>query len=97
LHDGIAVLDGLLSDVKKQRTDSYRIEFEEKEFAEKCAGLFADAELSENTVIIKQTAGKKIIKILAESGFVPVKFELLEPTLEDLFLQTIRTKEHGHK
>ena len=90
LHDGKVVLEGLLSDIKKQRTDSYGIEFETPELASKCASIFSGAELNENTVIVKKTDGAKIIKALAEGNLVPVKFELLEPTLEDLFLETIK-------
>ncbi|MCL2051904.1 MAG: ABC transporter ATP-binding protein [Lachnospiraceae bacterium] len=89
LHDGIAVLDGLVSDIKKQKTDSYLIEFAENEKAKQCALIFTEAELSQNTVVIKKADGQNIIKAMAENGLVPVKFELLEPTLEDLFIGAI--------
>ena len=90
LHDGRVVLEGLLSDIKKQRTDSYGIEFESPEMASKCASIFAGAELNENTIMVKKTDGVKIIKALAENNLVPIKFEVLEPSLEDLFLETIK-------
>ena len=90
LHDGRVVLDGSLSDIKRKRTDSYGIEFDSPADANKCATLFPDTEYSETTVTIKHTAGRDIIKTLAANDLTPTRFELLEPTLEDLFLETIK-------
>lgn len=86
LHGGKTVLEGTISEVKRQHTDSYSVEFLNKSEAEKFAGLI-NGEPSGNTVIIKNTDGGKIIQKLAENMTVPVKFELLEPTLEDLYLE----------
>jgi ABC-2 type transport system ATP-binding protein len=90
LHDGKVVLNGLLSDIKKQRTDSYNLEFADKKSADKFAVLFNETVLTENMVAMKNTDGTQIIAALAENKLTPVKFELLEPTLEDLFLEVIR-------
>ena len=89
LHEGKAALDGSLADVKKRRTDSYGIEFESEKKAEECAAFFDGSELSENIVTVKNADGASIIKTLADSGLIPTKFELLEPSLEDLFLEAI--------
>ena len=89
LHGGKVALSGLLSDMKKQRSDSYGLEFAEKTDAAKFFGLFDIAELAGNTVTLKNTDGARIISALAESNLTPIKFELLEPSLEDVFLEVL--------
>lgn len=89
LHDGKVVLEGLLSDVKKRRTDSYSIEFEEKKMADSFAALFSDSDCQENIVTTKNIKGELIIKALAENRLIPIRLELLEPSLEDLFLEKL--------
>lgn len=89
LNGGKVVLNGLLSEIKKQRTNSYSLEFAAKNSTEKFAALLGGAEISENTVVVKDADGSQIIGILAENKLTPLRFELLEPTLEDLFLEVI--------
>jgi ABC-2 type transport system ATP-binding protein len=92
LHEGKAALEGLLADVKKQRTDAYSLEFAEASDAEKFYKNFPNAEPQQhdNIVVVKNAEGAEIIAALAEKKLVPLKFELLEPTLEDLFLEAIK-------
>jgi len=45
--------------------------------------------VSDNSVIAKNMEGEFLIKTLAQNNLSPIKFELLEPTLEDLFLEVI--------
>jgi ABC-2 type transport system ATP-binding protein len=92
LHEGKAVLAGSLADVKKQRSDAYSLEFAEASDAEGFAKSFPSADIlpNGNSVIIKNAEGVQIIAALAERKLVPLKFELLEPTLEDLFLEVIK-------
>ena len=90
LHGGKVALSGSLSEIKKQRTDSYGLEFTESADAAKLASLFSSAELAGNTVTVKNTSGERIIAALAEYKLTPVKFELLEPSLEDVFLEVLR-------
>ena len=89
LNGGKVVLNGLLSEIKKQRTNSYSLEFAAKNSTEKFAALLGGAEISENTVVARNADGSQIIGILAENKLTPLRFELLEPTLEDLFLEVI--------
>jgi len=45
--------------------------------------------VKERTVLVKDTEGSLILSILAENKLVPLKLELLEPTLEDLYVEVI--------
>ncbi|MDR0221095.1 MAG: ABC transporter ATP-binding protein [Lachnospiraceae bacterium] len=91
LHEGKAVLEGTLAQMKQRRADSYALEFADPGSAAKLAAGFANAVAeSGNTVTVKNTDGAKIIKTLAEKKLTPIKFELLEPTLEDLFLEVVK-------
>ena len=90
LHGGKAALSGVLSEMKQHRADSYGVEFSDRNDAEKFAALFAGAQFAGNLVTVKNMDGAPIIKALAENGLTPVKFELIEPTLEDLFLGVTR-------
>jgi len=94
LHNGKVALSGLLSDIKKQRSDAYGLEFANSDEAASFANSFRTAEqddviLSENSLTIKNSDGTHIIALLAKANIVPIKFELLEPSLEDVFLEVL--------
>jgi len=89
LHGGKVALSGSLSEIKKQRTDSYGLEFAKSTDAERFTNLFGSAELARNTVTLKNTDGTRIITALAEAKLTPIKFELLEPSLEDVFMEVL--------
>ena len=90
LHGGKTVLEGTISEMKRQHAESYSVEFADAGSAKNFAFLFADSQLAENTVIIKNTTGEPIIKALAENNLAPLKFELLESSLEDLYLEVTK-------
>jgi ABC-2 type transport system ATP-binding protein len=100
LDGGKLALEGKLSDLK----DSYRHETIRVEFAvadgcvlsEKIKGLpFAQVtEVLENAMMIRlsnaRTEGRVILEHLLEERISILKYEVLEPTLEDVFLEAIR-------
>ena len=89
LHGGKIVLDGEISELKRKHSESYSIEFAEPKSAERMGALFVDAVVEKNTVTIKNSSGEPIIKALNENNLIPIKFELLEYTLEDLYLEAL--------
>lgn len=101
LHDGKLALCGTLSEIKQRyRHNGFVIEFENEE----TASLFVNAEelkvpvidLSREgnlvTVQIKEQMyeGRFLLGLLVRLQLVPRKFEVLEPTLESLFLEAVR-------
>jgi len=92
LHNGKIMLSGTLAELKKQHSDSYEVEFSADSDAKAFAGLLnpENTTVSERTVTIKDTEGSLILSILAENKLVPVKLELMEPTLEDLYIEVAR-------
>jgi len=89
IHGGKTVLEGSVSEVKKRRAESYGAEFSDKAGAQKFSALFKteNVSISGNTVTVKNTDGGLLINKLAENKLTPVRFERLESTLEDLFLE----------
>jgi len=89
LHNGKIALSGTLTELKKQHSDSYEIEFHNDSDAEELVKLLSSENVSitRGTVTAKDTDGDFILSVLAENKLVPVKFELLEPTLEDLYIE----------
>ncbi|MCL2060262.1 MAG: ABC transporter ATP-binding protein [Oscillospiraceae bacterium] len=105
LHGGKIALSGPLTELRKRHMDSYKLEFAERADAAKFASLdlgraspaYVDesiasdgAELDGNVVTIKNADGARIIAALAEARLTPIKFELLEPSLEDMFLGVLK-------
>ena len=82
-------LSGTLSELKKRHTDSYSVEFPDNSGAAAFAALLKpeNVSVSTNTVTVKHADGGSLIAILAEKKLAPVKFELLEPTLEGLYIE----------
>lgn len=99
LHDGKIVLNGSLSDIKKKYThEAMTIEFDQKEQVEKLYKLIQtyefDCEILDSGIMIQAKEIQKvqgiILEILAKEKLLPVKMELMEPTLESLFLEVIQ-------
>lgn len=101
LHDGKLALCGTLSEVKmSHRHNGLVLEFDN----EKAASFFTDAEELKkpsisllrkgNTVTVFLTGnnmdGQLIIDVLSRKRIVPLKFEVMEPTLESLFMEVVR-------
>ncbi|MCL2197542.1 MAG: ABC transporter ATP-binding protein [Defluviitaleaceae bacterium] len=93
LHNGKIALYGTLADLKKRKTDSYAVEFASAQEAADFSDILMKVKeggkvgVTENTVIFNDANGGELLAILAEQKLVPVKFELLEPTLESLYLE----------
>lgn len=101
LHKGKIVLNGTLQDVKSQhRHNSFEIVFE----TNADAAFFTDSselkiptvELTHNgsSIIVKfmETGhnGHILVELLAQKRLTPIKFEVMEPTLETLFLEAVQ-------
>ena len=95
LHNRKIALSGTLAELKKQHSDGYEIEFSEETDAVKLVGLLNTENIStvRSTVTAKDTDGEYILSIMAENKLVPVRFELLEPTLEDLYIEVAEVTE----
>lgn len=101
LHDGILVLNGTMEELKaKHRTHSIRIEFSGEEEKKQFLEL---PELKEFPAKIEKFPGRAVIcykditrmeqlilKLLYENRICPEKLEILEPTLESLFMEVIK-------
>ena len=89
IHNGKIALSGTLAELKKQHSDNYEAEFSNESDAKALAGLLSteNTTVFERTVIVKDTEGSLILSVLAENRLVPVKLELMEPTLEDLYIE----------
>lgn len=101
LHKGKLVLNGTLAQIKERhRHNGFLIEFANNNEL----SLFADSEelkqpsikLSQEgnilTVMIAdaKTKGYFLIDLLAKKQIVPLKFEIMEPTLENLFAEVVK-------
>ena len=92
LHNGRIALSGTLTELKKRHSDSYGVEFSNESDAVAFAGLLNrdTSSLSGCIVTVKDTEGSLILSTLAENKLVPLKLELLEPTLEDLYVEVAK-------
>ena len=101
LNNGSLVLNGTLSQLKQNhRLDTLQIEFRSLEdlqrFAvnESMCRLFQNAERTDHTVILRSKDIDEVVKQVYNAIFntkiYPVKVEILEPTLENLFLEVVK-------
>jgi ABC-2 type transport system ATP-binding protein len=100
LDGGRLVLEGKLSELKSgYRHDSVRVEFDAPDAAapaEKLRSLpfVQKAEAKENSVTVRladaEAGGRKVLEYLLREQVPISKYEVLEPTLEDVFLEAIR-------
>lgn len=101
LHGGNIAMTGTLSDIKAMhRSDSLLLEFstvnEMIQFKSNDAisSLLEASEERETEIILHSTdmknAQKIVISTLAQTGISPVKMEIVEPTLENLFLEVVQ-------
>ena len=101
LNNGSLVLNGTLSQLKQNhRLDTLQIEFRSPEdlqrFAvnERICMLFQNAERTDCTVILRSKdideAAGQIYNAIYKTKIYPVKVEILEPTLENLFLEVVK-------
>lgn len=101
LHDGKIALSGTLTDIKAQhKRESLLIEFNLNGFIEKFMAseqikpFLKDSEKTERGLILKTLDIDRmqsiIIGVLAEKKLLPTRLEVLEPTLESLFVEVIQ-------
>lgn len=101
LHEGEIVLSGTLTEVKNQyRQDAIRLTFESAEVASSMVTCFEGVqivkkiELDANELIIYvdnlENVSQEIFNILAQQKVMLIKYEILEPTLESLFMEVVR-------
>ena len=101
LHNGGIAVNGTLSEIKSMHgQDSLAIEFtsndEIKTFTacEAITTLLPNAEINEKEIILHGTDLKliqrSVISVLAKTELCPLKMELMEPTLENLFLEVVQ-------
>lgn len=100
LHKGGAAILGTLSDIKALHgRDSLLMEFADNQeirrftCAESIAPLLHHAQVNETGLILHGSDMRQIqqsvISVLAETGLCPLRMELMEPTLENLFLEVV--------
>lgn len=101
LNKGKIALSGTLLDIKEQyRRDSFIIDFiseEDAAYFSKCEELKAlkvqlkrdGAEIIAKASDIKD-GGQFLIDLLSKKQITPVKFEIMEPTLESLFMEVVK-------
>ena len=101
LHGGKLALCGTLSEIKQRyRHDCFVIDFMS---AGDASGFMACEELKSPTVEAMQTGhtvtikisdiksgGQFIIDLLSKKQITPLKFEIMEPTLESLFIEAVQ-------
>jgi len=89
LHGGKIALSGTLAQLKQRHADSYIVEFSAQSDIEKFTASLnrEDFVISENMVTVSNTDGGLLLSVLSENKLLPIKFELLEPTLESLYLE----------
>jgi ABC-2 type transport system ATP-binding protein len=101
LNGGKLALCGTLSEIKgRHGHDAFMIEFASEGDAARFAALDAlraasiSVEQSLNTVTVKvadaNSGGALLIGLLAQNNLTPSRFEIMEPTLESLFLEALQ-------
>lgn len=101
LNNGKLALYGNLSDIKQQhKQDGLFVEFSSESDKQKFISsplfdsLLKKSDNTDTSVIIHSQNIKKaeadVIAIIAEKQLLPVKMELMEPTLESLFMEVIK-------
>lgn len=94
LHNGSIAVQGKLDEIRTMRRDNgFVVEFQNKKDADVFAGHFTDCEPINNTQLLCSEKGEedmlKAMQFLVEKGITPLKLEMLEPTLESLFMEVI--------
>jgi len=101
LHNGTVAVNGTLSEIKALHgRDSFALEFASSDEIDKftacetITSLLSNAEISKKEIILHGTDMKyiqhSVISALAKTGLCPMKMEVMEPTLENLFLEVVQ-------
>lgn len=94
LHEGKIALSGKMDEIKKLRKgNNIELEFTAKNHLEKFCKIYGDIEINGRTKVILQKKSEdemnEIMKILWQNHISLIRLEMLEPTLEDLFLEVV--------
>ena len=101
LHGGNIAMSGTLAEIKSMhRRDSLLLEFSSNDDVKRFKSndtimpLLTAVEEHETEIVLHGVDMKNmqqaVIMVLAETGLCPVKMELIEPTLENLFLEVVQ-------
>lgn len=95
LKDGKLALDGTLSELRaRRRHDALLVEFQNIADLNRCKSALAGAEIEGTTARLRSPnileAEGALIACLAREEIRPVRLELLEPTLESLFMEAMQ-------
>ena len=101
LHDGKLALSGTLTDIKlKHKQDGIRIEFSTHEelstllSSDRIIPFLKGAEQTDLGVTLHThdvlKTESEVIAVLAQENILPTRLEVLEPTLESLFIEVVR-------
>lgn len=101
LHAGRLALSGPLNEIKAQyKQEALRIEFSSHTdmhtftACQQVKPFLRDAEQAEMSLVLQSNdvshVEKTVIAVLAEKGLLPTRLEVLEPTLESLFMEVIK-------
>lgn len=101
LHDGKLALSGTLTDIKlKHKQDGIRIEFSTHEelvtllSSDRLIPFLKGAEQTDLAVTLHTQdvlkTESEVIALLAQENILPTRLEVLEPTLESLFIEVVR-------
>ncbi len=95
LKDGRLALNGTLTELRaRRRHDGLSVEFASAADLEKCKPALLDAKIEGLTATIHSPAISEVqgalIACLAREEIRPIRLELMEPTLENLFMEAVR-------
>jgi len=97
LHKGHIVLNGTLSDLKAQHgSNGLRIEFSHPDDTARFLALVSEGLVTSHTdseVVLgtttDETTEMSMLRLLSDNDILPVSFEILEPSVENLFLEAV--------
>lgn len=94
LHDGKIVMQGSLDEIKRARKGTaLELDFFDESDALRFDKIYAGGRFETNTRICyeKQTEDnvKEVMKLLVDNGIALQRMEMLEPNLEDLFMEVV--------
>ncbi len=99
LNNGKIALSGTLSEIKsKHRQDVINIKFDDSAKSNKLSKLLVkmkiESDIDGNDITIKTSnifkTEKEVLELLSNQNLLPIKLEIAEPTLENLFLEVMQ-------
>lgn len=94
LNQGKISISGTIEDIKKQRSDGgFEVELTNEKEADLVLSKFSNAKkITRTTLLYENETNEVLISLMAylsSERIVPIRFEKIEPTLEDLFIETV--------